>query len=423
MNADNPLYALALEVTETGADDVAFDGLRVLQHPSRFRQFLTGGELDIVPVTVQLWPSLSCNVRCPTCAYRLTDARAKADSDDELHLMPLSLFKHLVASLKMAGVNSVFLTGGGEPLQHPELAAMVDELTSIGLGWGLFTNGISLTPELAARLLRARPGFFRVSLDAGGPELYSKIYATSPGTFEVVKANVVNAGRIAAQLGYNWFGIGFAVMPGLPDTAIDEMRETFIELIERSNRGVNFASFRPRVVHHRMNSVVVPQPWAGRYHNLAQRIRDQIVKPIEDRYGKAVRIDHKFGAFADCDRAEAPSGGWGGSWIATLDHTGSGSIISHMAGASNNPTGWGSALVQGDFLHAWNSDRRRTAQQLVIDGTIKLPVANGFRAIDAFLEKVKAVFPERLDGPTTDRLMSGIDTWDFHRSSRPIFVG
>jgi hypothetical protein len=337
--------------------------------------------------------------------------------------MPVPLFRQLVASLKKAGVNSVFLTGGGEPLQHPDLAAMVDELTSIGLGWGLFTNGILLTPELAKKLLQAKPGFFRVSLDAGGSELYSKIYGTGPEKFDVVKSNVVNAGRIAAQLGYNWFGVGFTVMPGLPDAAIDDMRETFIELIERSDRGVNFASFRPRVVHYQKGSVVVPQRWAGRYRDLAQRIRNEIVRPIEDRYGKSVRIDHKFGAFADCDRVESPNGGWGGSWIATLDHTGSGSIVSHMAGASNNPTAWGSALIHGDFLHAWHSERRRAAQQLVIDGTIKLPVANGFRAIDAFLQKVKTIFPERLNGTTADRLLSGIDTWDFHRSRRPIFVG
>jgi hypothetical protein len=172
-----------------------------------------------------------------------------------------------------------------------------------------------------------------------------------------------------------------------------------------------------------MNRVVVPQRWAGEYLELAQRIRDHVVKPIEKRYGSAVRIDHKFGAFADCDRTEAPSGGWGGSWIATLDHLASGSIVSHMTGASNNPTGWGSALAGGDFFNSWNSDRRRAAQRLVIDGTVKLPVANGFRALDAFLEKVKAIFPERLDGHTADRLMDGIETWGFHRSRRPVFVG
>ncbi len=212
-------------------------------------------------------------------------------------------------------------------------------------------------------------------------------------------------------------------MPSASDAEIVAMRETFIDLVEQSDRGVNFASFRPRVVHHHKNEVMVPQKWSGQYRDLAQRIREYVVRPVEDRYGKAVRIDHKFGAFADCDRTEAPTGGWGGSWIATLDHTGCGSIISHMAGSSNNPTEWGSALAEGDFLQTWGSRRRRAAQQLVVNGTVKLPVANGFRAIDAFLEKVKLVFPERLDGNTADRLMDGIELWDFHRSSRPIFVG
>lgn len=423
MNADNPLYALASQVSEAGPDDVAFDGLRVMQHPARLRQFLTGGELDIVPVTVQFWPSLSCDVRCPTCPYRLTDARTVADRDEALHLMPLPYFRALASSLKRAGVNSVFLTGGGEPLLHPQLPAMVEELRAIDLGWGMFTNGISLTPELAAKLLGARPGFFRVSLDAGDPDLYSRIYATDGGTFYKVKSNVIAAGRVAAQLGYNWFGVGFSVMPGLEDRSLDAMRDTFVELIEESQLGVNFASFRPRVVHHRKNEVVVPQKRSGEYRELAQRIRDRIVRPIEARYGTAIRIDHKFGAFADCDRQVPPTGGWGGSWIATLDHTGSGSIVSHMTGASNNPTNWGNALAEGDFLSTWQSERRRAAQRRVIDGSVKLPVANGFRAVDAFLEKLKGVFPDPLDGETADRLMRGIDTWSFHRSSRPIFVG
>lgn len=419
----NPLYDLARSVTTAGPDDVAFDGLRVLQHPERFRKFLLGGELDIVPVTVQLWPSLSCDVRCPTCPYRMTDARDIADADENLHLMPLTLFRDLIASMKRAGVKSVFLTGGGEPLLHPELAIMADDLHRVGLAWGIFTNGITLSAALAERLFRAKPGFFRVSLDAGNPALYRKIYATSPDTFELVKSNVITAGRVASRLGYNWFGVGFAVMPNASCSDIVDMRDTFIELIEESNLGVNLASFRPRVVHHHNDQVVVPQKHSGRYRALAQLIRDEIETPIQARYGARVRIDHKFGAFSDCDRDTPPKGGWGGSWIATLDHLASGSIVSHMTGASNNPTAWGSALHGGDFMTAWNSDRRRRAQQIVIDGTIKLPVANGFRTIDAFLEKVKDTFLEPLDEIVVDGLMEGIEKWDFHRSKRPVFVG
>ena len=419
----NPLYGLARRVPEIGPDDVAFDGLRVLQHPERFRKFLMGQELDIVPVTVQMWPSLSCDVRCPTCPYRLTDARDEADRDAALHLMPFDLFKRLVCSLKEAGVKAVFLTGGGEPLLHPEIASMACELQSIGLSWGLFTNGISLTAEIGEKLLRAAPGVFRVSLDAGTPDLYSKIYATDPQMFSVVKANIVTVGTIAAQLDYNWFGVGFAVMPNTSTADICEMRDTFIGLVEQTNMGVNFASFRPRVVHHHKKEVVVPQRWSGQYRDLAQRIRDHVVEPINEAYKGLVRIDHKYGAFTDCDRDVSPKGGWGGSWIATLDHSASGSIVSHMTGASNNPTAWGSALNGGNFLGAWDSDRRRAAQQLVIDGVVRLPVANGFRAIDAFLEKVKDTFPEKLSEETVDALMDGIEGWDFHRSSRPMFVG
>lgn len=419
----NPLYELAMDITASGPDDVAFDGLRLLQHPERFRKVLLGDELDIVPVTVQFWPSLSCDVRCPTCPYRLTDARDKADADERLHLMPLDLFRQLTASMARAGVKSVFLTGGGEPLLHPQLVTMAEELRATGLVWGLFTNGITLSSTLAEALFRSNPGFFRVSLDAGNSALYSKIYATPPETFELVKSNVIAAGRMAAELGYNWFGVGFAVMPNVSRTEITDMRETFIQLVEESGFGVNLASFRPRVIHHVDNVVVAPQKFRGRYRELAHLIRDEIELPIKEMYGDRVRVDHKFGAFTDCDRDAPPRGGWGGAWLATLDHLAFGSIVSHLTGASNNPSAWGNALEGGDFLTAWNSDRRRSAHRKVINGTVKLPIANGFRTLDAFLEKVKDTFPNRQDERTVDRLMEGIENWNFYRSKRPEFVG
>ena len=423
LKAENPLYDLAMEVTASGPDDVAFDGLRLLQHPERFRKVLVGKELDIVPVTVQFWPSLSCDVRCPTCPYRLTDARDEADADERLHLMPMALFRRLITSMARAGVKSVFLTGGGEPLLHPRLVEMAGELRAVGLQWGLFTNGITLSKELAEELFRAGPGFFRVSLDAGSPKLYHKIYATRPEIFEVVKSNTIAAGRVAAKLEYNWFGVGFAVMPNASKEDIADMYDTFVELVEESNFGVNLASFRPRVIHHHDNQVVAPQRFYGRYWELAQRIRDQIEIPIKERYGDRVRIDHKFGAFADCDAVTPPRGGWGGSWLATLDHQAYGSIVSHLTGASNNPSAWGHALDGGDFLTAWNSSRRKDAQRKVINGTIRLPIANGFRSLDAFLEKVKILFPNKLDERTVNNLMDGIEDWNFHRSRRPEFVG
>ena len=419
----NPLYDLAMEVTASGPDDVAFDGLRLLQHPERFRNVLLGRELDIVPVTVQFWPSLSCDARCPTCPYRLTDARDEADEDESLHLMSMDLFRQLISSMSRAGVKSVFLTGGGEPLLHPQLVTMAEELRAVGLEWGLFTNGITLSTELAEALLRANPGFFRVSLDAGNPALYRKIYAAHPETFDVVKSNVIAAGKVAAKLGYNWFGVGFAVMPNATRQDISDMCDTFVELVEASEFGVNLASFRPRVIHHHNDRVVARQRFYGRYRELAQRIRDHIELPVKEKFRDRVRIDHKFGAFTDCDRDTPPRGGWGGSWLATLDHLAFGSIVSHLTGASSNPSAWGYSLEGGDFLTAWNSERRRDAQRKVIEGTVELPMANGFRALDAFLEKVKGILPDSLDERTVDHLMDGVEDWNFHRSKRPEFVG
>ncbi len=423
MQNKNPLYDLALRVSEAGPDDLAFDGLRVLQHPERFRKFLMGKGLDIEPVTLQIWPSLSCNVRCPTCPFRLTDAKAQADNDENLHLMPLPLFRKILKSIKRGEIKSVLLTGGGEPLMNPDIGIMAEELHSSGLDWGGFTNGLALTTDIAERLLRAKPGMFRVSLDAGDPSLYKKMYAAESDIFELVKSNIIAAGKIASKLGYKWFGIGFALIPNVTDTELVNIRNTFIDLLEKSNFGMNFASFRPRVVHHNNGKVVIPQKWSGQYHNLAIRVRELIVLPIESKYREAVRLDHKFGAFADCDRDVSPTGGWGHVWNPTLDHRGLGSIISHLAGSSNNPSRWDGVAEGKDFWESWKSDKRKKVLRQILEGEIKLPVANGARAVDAFLEEVRSIFPEWLDEAGADKVMDGIESWDFHRSSRPNFVG
>lgn len=420
---NSPLYDLAASVSEAGIDDLAYDGLRVMQHPERFRKFLMGKGLDIAPVTLQLWPSLSCNVRCPTCPFRLTDAKAQADHDDKLHLMPLSLFRRIIESVKREGVKSVLLTGGGDPLMNPDLPVMAEELSSSGLDWGMFTNGVALSEDIARRLLEVGPGMFRVSMDAGDPVLYKKIYAAGSDVYERVKSNTVAAGKIASSIGYDWFGVGYALMPSVTDEEMINIRSAFIDMIEQSNYGVNFASFRPRVVHYNKGRPVVPQPGAGQYGVLAKRVRELIVAPIKQMYGDDVRIDHKYGAFVDCDRRESPTGGWGGVWNPTLDHRGVGSVISHLAGSSDNPSEWDGVNEGGDFWTSWNSEKRKDIHRRIIDGQIKLPVANGARAIDVFLDRVRELFPQWLDEDGADKAMDGIETWDFHRSTRPNFVG
>ncbi|NDK36905.1 radical SAM protein [Rhodovulum sulfidophilum] len=423
-NILNPLQQLALEVTREGPDSVAFDGLRVLQHPDRFHKFLTGRELDIVPVTVQLWPSLSCDVMCPTCPYRLTDARTLADADHQnLHLMPSDLFRTLADSMVEAGVQSVFLTGGGEPILHPEIVNFVRHAKHIGLSWGMFTNGISLDETLARQLFEQDPGFFRVSLEAGNDELYNKIYATDTGNFEHVKKNVVVAGKVALDLNVHWFGVGFTLMPNSTLQDLKDIRETLIELFEASDMGVNLASFRPRVIHHVRDKVVAPQKFSGQYHKLANMIREVIEMPLLERYKDEIRIDHKFGAFSDCDIGTSPTGGWGGAWIATLDHKANGSIVSHLTGSSYNPSAWGFSLAEGSFKKTWGAERRRRVHDDVVKGRTRLPVANGFRTVDGFLNRVKEVFPDPLNDAEAWQLLEGVENWPFHRSQRPEFVG
>lgn len=421
-NSDNVLYKLAREVTLAGADDVAYDGLRVLQHPARFQQFLTGDGLSIVPVTVELWPSLSCDARCPTCPFRISDARNEADAEESLHLINMDVFRWIISSLEEAGVKSVFLTGGGEPLLHPMIGTIAEDLNRSNLSWAGFTNGSQLTPATAERLFRSNPAFFRVSFDAGNARLYRETYGGKGEEFELVKVNIMEAGKVAAKIGYKGFGVGFSLLPNIKDSDLIDIRDALIQFVLLSNGGVAYATFRPRVVHYRNNAVLVPQKWSGQYHNLAQRIRDIVVTPISDSFPGTMRFDHKFGAFSDSDRDIGSTGGWGASWITTIDHLGRGYTMTEMCGSSSREYIWGDLSNGKSFLSQWNSEKRREAQKAIIDQKIGIPVANRFREIDAFLNRVKALYPNSLDKHTALAALEGVNEWDFHKSSRYEFV-
>lgn len=87
----------------------------------------------IPPVHVQFIPTNKCNLNCPFCSCADRDKNKVALYSD---------VKKMVNRLKKLGTKSVTITGGGEPLMHPDINKIINYFYSRGIKVGLVTNGL-----------------------------------------------------------------------------------------------------------------------------------------------------------------------------------------------------------------------------------------------------------------------------------------
>lgn len=86
-----------------------------------------------VPLThVQFIPTNRCNLRCSFCS---------CDERDRTQEMSINEIDEMVAHLESLGVQSVTITGGGDPLMHPNIDLIFDAFHEAGIEIGLVTNG------------------------------------------------------------------------------------------------------------------------------------------------------------------------------------------------------------------------------------------------------------------------------------------
>lgn len=127
-----------------------YSNQKILHHLERVKQ----GK----PVYAQWDITNRCNNQCRYCSSKMQPAFSSCDewSFDEI--------KQIASELKTAGVETIEITGGGEPLCHPDCKAIFRHLLSMGFDIGLVTNGLLMDGELADIL----SGFawVRFSIDA-----------------------------------------------------------------------------------------------------------------------------------------------------------------------------------------------------------------------------------------------------------------
>jgi len=93
----------------------------------------------ILPIHVQFIISNKCNLKCPFCSCSNDDRETDMSLEDALRLIEL---------MARLGTKSVTITGGGEPLLHPNFIEILEAFNEANIDVGLVTHGLELHPDL-----------------------------------------------------------------------------------------------------------------------------------------------------------------------------------------------------------------------------------------------------------------------------------
>ena len=90
---------------------------------------------EIPPHHVQFIPTNRCNLKCGFCSCSEEDRGLEMDKQTALEIIDV---------LGLLDVGAVTITGGGEPLLHPDIKTIVEYFTFNRIAVGLVTNGLKL---------------------------------------------------------------------------------------------------------------------------------------------------------------------------------------------------------------------------------------------------------------------------------------
>ncbi len=121
-----------------------------------------------VPRTVEFFISNKCQHACQDC-------HSTSLHNIQPHFIDTKKTKEILSELKELGVEGLEISGGGEPLLHPDFIEIIKDAKIKGFKLGLFTNGIHLDNQLSELILQNFL-FVRIALDSATSTTYLKVH-------------------------------------------------------------------------------------------------------------------------------------------------------------------------------------------------------------------------------------------------------
>ena len=134
-----------------------------------------------------------CNLRCRHCWIAPKYQKEK----DSYPSLSLELFRSIIKQAKPLGLSGVKLTGG-EPLLHPEIREILEEIRANDLRLTVETNGLLCTKGLARAIAACKNPFASVSLDGSDVETHEWMRGVR-GSFEAAKQGIRSLVRVGLK--------------------------------------------------------------------------------------------------------------------------------------------------------------------------------------------------------------------------------
>ncbi len=167
------------------------------------------------PEIVSLEVTHACNLRCSFCESHGSGLPVPITASREYaggrRAMALDTVESLCRSLRRLRVSRVELSGKGDPIAHPELAAIVRIIKRAGLPCSLVTNGTLAKPDLAATLVESGLDWLNLSLNAGTREVYARVSGKDLWDRALAFAREVLERRRAAATRRPWVRVTFVL--------------------------------------------------------------------------------------------------------------------------------------------------------------------------------------------------------------------
>ncbi|NIM12473.1 MAG: radical SAM protein [Candidatus Aminicenantes bacterium] len=152
--------------------ELCFNPMKYLLHWDKIKKIIKRNQVGF-PSLVEIWPSMVCNHRCDWCRTRLKrlDYRKRPFIDTDA-------LRILADDLKQEQVD-VLISGGGEPLLHPDIHEFMAHLWETSGNIGIFTNGTRPKNFKFWEYFLQRKdkySFVRISFNGHDPETYRAIH-------------------------------------------------------------------------------------------------------------------------------------------------------------------------------------------------------------------------------------------------------
>lgn len=180
---------------------------KVIYHPKIVNSFMCKRSHELYPMFVHLMPQNFCNQNCHFCSYRMEGWKNSQGFDARSHI-PIGRLIELIHEFNSLGVKAIEITGGGEPLAHPDIVILLETLSSVEIETGLVTNGTLLKEQVADLLYATHFKWGRISIDSGCKEDYCAIRRCPESHWDMAWAGVK---RLVERRNDQVIGTGFVV--------------------------------------------------------------------------------------------------------------------------------------------------------------------------------------------------------------------